>query len=123
MDGVVCLDLPGKDDVLLLRGDLEGVVVPFPAKEAGQDLNEAGVGSHEVVIDQPSTMHTHLQSTVTVSTYSRCHCTCHRVILIEKLLVVTKVWHMVLSKHGQWQVTSLVCTLNAAKNWLRRTSS
>ncbi len=58
---VVCLDLPSKDNVLLLGGNLEGVVMPFPAKEARQDLNEAGVGSHEVVVDQASPVHAHLQ--------------------------------------------------------------
>ncbi len=59
---IVCLDLPSKDDILLLGGNLEGVVVPLPAKEARQDLNEAGVGSHEIVVDQASAMHAHLQT-------------------------------------------------------------
>ena len=58
---IVCLDLPSEDDVLLLGRNLEGVVVPLPAKEARQDLDEAGVGSHEVVVDQASAMHAHLQ--------------------------------------------------------------
>ena len=58
---IVRLDLPSEDDVLLLGRNLEGVVVPFPAKEAWQDLDEAGVGSHEVVVDQASAMHAHLQ--------------------------------------------------------------
>ncbi len=58
---VVCLDLPSKDNVLLLGGNLEGVVMPLPAKKARQDLNEAGVGSHEVVVDQASAVHAHLQ--------------------------------------------------------------
>ena len=61
VNGVVGLDLPGEDDVLLLGGDLKGKVVELPAKHAGQDLNEAGVGLHEVVVDQASTMHPHLQ--------------------------------------------------------------
>ena len=61
MHWVVGLDLPGKDDVLLLGGDLEGEVVELPAKHAWQDLNKAGVGLHEVVVDQPSSMHPHLQ--------------------------------------------------------------
>ena len=60
VDRVVGLDLPGKNDVLLLRGHLEGVVGMPPAKHARQDFNEAGVGLHEVVVDQPSTMHAHL---------------------------------------------------------------
>ncbi len=58
---VVCLDLPSKDNVLFLGGNLEGVVMPLPAKKARQDLNEAGVGSHEVVVDQASAVHAHLQ--------------------------------------------------------------
>ena len=58
---VVGLNLPCKDDVLLLRGQLEGIVGEPAAKHARQDLNEAGVGLHEVVVDQPCTMHPHLQ--------------------------------------------------------------
>lgn len=61
VDRIVGLNLPCKNDVLLLRGHLEGVVGMPPAKHAGQDLNEAGVGLHEVVVDQPSAMHAHLQ--------------------------------------------------------------
>lgn len=60
VDRVVGLDLPCKDDVLLLGGHLEGVVGVPASKHAGQDLNEAGVGLHEVVVDQPCTMHPHL---------------------------------------------------------------
>lgn len=60
VDGVVGLDLPGKDDVILLGGDLEGLVMPLPAKQAGQDFHKAGVGAHEVVVDQPCSMHSHL---------------------------------------------------------------
>ncbi len=59
---IVCLDFPSKDDVLLLGGNLEGVVMPLPAKEAWQDLDEAGVGSHEIVVDQASAVHAHLQT-------------------------------------------------------------
>ena len=59
---IVCLDLPSKDNVLLLGGNLEGVVMPLPAEEARQDLDEAGVGSHEVVVDQASAVHAHLQT-------------------------------------------------------------
>lgn len=59
---IVRLDLPSKDDALLLGGNLEGVVVPLSAKEARQDLNEAGVGPHEVVVDQASAVHAHLQT-------------------------------------------------------------
>ena len=59
---IVRLDLPSKDDALLLGGNLEGVVVPFSAKEAWQDLDEAGVGPHEVVVDQASAVHAHLQT-------------------------------------------------------------
>ena len=60
MDGVVSLDLPGKDDVLLLGGNLERLVVPLPAKEARQDFDKAGVGAHEVVVDQTCSVHAHL---------------------------------------------------------------
>ena len=59
---IVRLDLPSKDDALLLGGNLEGVVVPLSAKEARQDLDEAGVGPHEVVVDQASAVHAHLQT-------------------------------------------------------------
>ena len=62
MDGVVRLDLPGKHNVLLLGGDLEGLVVPLPAKEAGQDLDEAAIGPHEIVVDQARPMHAHLHT-------------------------------------------------------------
>lgn len=68
---VVCLDLPSKDDILLLGRNLEGVVMPLPAKEARQDLDEAGVGSHEVVVDQASAVHAHLQPRWHMVTYSQ----------------------------------------------------
>ena len=58
---IVGLDLPGKDNVFLFGGNLEGEVVEAPAKLAWQDLNEAGVGFHEVVVDQTRSMHSHLQ--------------------------------------------------------------
>lgn len=61
VDGIVSLDLPGKDDVLLLGRDLEGLVVPLSAKQARQDFDKAGVGAHEVVVDQTCSMHAHLQ--------------------------------------------------------------
>lgn len=71
VDRVVGLNLPGKHNVVLLGGHLEGLVMPLPAKEAGQDLNEAGVGPHEVVIDQTRPMHAHLHTTDRHSWYSR----------------------------------------------------
>lgn len=61
MHRIVSLDLPCKDDVLLFGGNLEGVVMPFPPKQAGQNLDEAAVGPHEVVVDETSAVHAHLQ--------------------------------------------------------------
>lgn len=66
---VVCLDLPREDDVLLFGGNLEGEVMELPAKHAGQDLNEARVGLHEVVVYQPSAMHPHLQENKMSASY------------------------------------------------------
>ena len=60
VNGVVGLNLPGKDDVVLFGGNLEGLVMPLPAKQAGQDFHKAGVGAHEVMVDQPCSMHSYL---------------------------------------------------------------
>lgn len=80
---IVCLDLPSKDNILLLGRNLEGVVMPFPTKEARQDLNEAGVGSHEIVVDQASAVHTHLQAKLYRLTYSQ-----HSMLAVCSLLVL-----------------------------------
>ena len=60
VDWVVGLDLPGKHNVLLFGGNLEGEVMEAPAKHAGQDFNEACVWLHEVLIDEARPMHAHL---------------------------------------------------------------
>ncbi len=51
---VVCLDLPSKDDILLLGRNLEGVVMPLPAKEARQDLVKLVLGLMKLWLIKPA---------------------------------------------------------------------
>lgn len=59
---LACLQLPGKSDVFFLRRALKVLAWPFSPKFAWEYFEKAGIRRHEIVIDQASAVHSHLNS-------------------------------------------------------------
>ena len=64
-----CLQPPVEGDALLLSWSLEVLTGPLPTKLAGHDLHKAAVWLHEVVVDEPCSMHANLRHRHTVRTH------------------------------------------------------